>query len=149
MFNAAQIHLAFNHIPIVGFLFIAPLLFLTIFIKKNEYKRLALLGTVLISLFSLPVFFSGEPAEKTIKNLPGIQKQQIEKHEETAEGALIASLITGCLATAGYFLSRKREQTLKWLVPLVFASSAVSVGLMVATGHEGGKIRHTELSETP
>jgi hypothetical protein len=38
-------------------------------------------GFVLTALLALPVYFTGEPAEKVVERLPGVTEPLIEEHE--------------------------------------------------------------------
>jgi ABC-type branched-subunit amino acid transport system permease subunit len=98
-------------------------------------------------LLALPAFWTGEPAEDTLERQAAVSENLIEQHEESAELALVAALATSGLAALGWFVTRRKEA---WLAP-VTKGTAVAViltsGLMAWVGHEGGKIRHPEISD--
>jgi len=62
--NWAHIHLSLNHLPVVGIIFGVLLLLLALLRKSEELKRVSLGVFVLTALIALPVYFTGEPAEK-------------------------------------------------------------------------------------
>lgn len=146
--NWAYLHLALNHVPVIG-LPIAVFVMVIAHLKKSEeLKRLGLLLFFLLAVASVPVYFTGEPAEDVMKNLPAFDSAThdiVEEHEEMALLAFIGMEILGALALASLVLSRKftflASQTfLKALVTL-------SVVLCLALGwvsRLGGAIRHTE-----
>ena len=148
MFTGPQLHLMLNHLPIVGFFLMLPVLMFALWTQKVDYKRVALLGVSVMGLLSLPAFFTGEPAEEGIEHLAGVSESLIEDHEEAAELALILALVTAGLASASWIASRKNSSLLKWAMPVVTVAALGTSGVMAWVGHEGGKIRHPEISGT-
>lgn len=147
MFNGAQLHLIVNHLPIIGFVLFVPVILMASFTKRSDYKRLALLAATFLGLLALPAFWTGEPAEDTLEGQAGISEKLIEEHEEAAELALVAALGTSGLAALGWLLSRRKES---WLAPATSGTALaviLTTGLMAWVGHEGGKIRHPEISK--
>jgi uncharacterized membrane protein len=147
LLNGPQIHLMLNHLPVVGFFFMAALMLLVTVKCSREYRRLALVGTFAVSLMSLAAYFTGEPAEEGIEDLPGVQEIYIHAHEEAAEVALILAIVTGVLAGASWVLTRKSDRLLGVAMPLVSVACIATAGAMSWTGHEGGKIRHPEIRD--
>ncbi|HET9241054.1 MAG TPA: hypothetical protein VFO10_27565 [Oligoflexus sp.] len=148
MFNGAQLHLIVNHLPIIGFVLFVPIILMASFTRRSDYKRLALLAAMFLGLLALPAFWTGEPAEDTLERQAGISENLIEQHEESAELALVAALATSGLAALGWLVSRKKEA---WLVPATRGTAMaviLTTGLMAWVGHEGGKIRHPEITNT-
>ena len=148
MFTGPQLHLMLNHLPIVGFFLMLPVLMFALWTQKVDYKRVALLRVSVMGLLSLPAFFTGEPAEEGIEHLAGVSESLIEDHEEAAELALILALVTAGLASASWIASRKNSSLLKWAMPVVTVAALGTSGVMAWVGHEGGKIRHPEISGT-
>jgi hypothetical protein len=148
MFTGPQLHLMLNHVPIVGFFLMLPVLILTLLTKRVDYKRTALLGVSVIGLLALPAFYTGEPAEEGIEHMPGVSERLIEDHEEAAELALILALVTAGLATMSWIATGKNSTLLKWAMPLVTFAALGTSGTMAWVGHEGGKIRHPEINGT-
>ena len=146
LFNGAQLHLLVNHLPVVGFLGISVALLAAIAMQSLEVKKFVLLATMIVGLSGLAPYLSGEPAEGVVEHLPGVSKDQIHEHEELAEKATILSVLTALAAGAALFLARRKPETLKKSIPIVFSFSVVSAGLMGAVAHEGGKIRHPEIT---
>ncbi len=146
--NGTHIHLLLNHVSILAALF-SVLIYITGYIKKNDsIKSTALTGFVLAALTAIPVFLTGEPAEESIENIPGVLKSAIESHEEAAEIALWLIEITGIIALAGLFSKKiKFVTTSTFSILMVVLSLCSSVSISYA-GYLGGKIRHTELSST-
>lgn len=142
--NAAQIHLALNHIPL--FLSaIGGIILLWGFISKNEsFTWLSKLLLVAGALFTIPVFFTGEGTEELVEHIPGVSEEAIEKHENMAKLALAVIAATGVVALAGLFL-RKKETVSRIVMILLLVLSLASFGTMAQTAHLGGLVHHPEL----
>jgi uncharacterized membrane protein len=144
--NGPQLHLMLNHMPVVGFILLTPILLLVALRGDARLQKLALMGAFAVSLLALPAYWTGEPAEDGIEHLPGVSKHLIHEHEEAAEKALVLSILTGVLALGGLFSGRGSESKLKVAVNIVLAASVLTSLAMAKAGHEGGKIRHPEIT---
>jgi uncharacterized membrane protein len=143
--NWAHVHLLLNHIPVIGIGFGILLLAAGWVRKSEEVKRIGLQFFVLLGVLTLPVYLTGEPAQKIVQALPGVSKQIIEQHEEAALLALIAMSILGLFALVGLILFRQREVLPSWVVTTSFILSLVVGVLMARTANLGGQVRHTEI----
>lgn len=144
--NTAQVHLAFNHFPIVGVFFAILLMSLGMAFRNYATTRAGLLVLVISALLSIPTFLSGESAEHQIEHLAGVTEERVEEHEEAAEGAFVVILIAGGLGLAGLILRKFQRVSLSR--PLewgAFLLSLISLILLTRTAHYGGLIRHPEL----
>ncbi len=146
IFNGPQMHLMLNHLPIVGFIFLVPILLLVIWRGDDRIRRLALLGTFVVALLAIPAYLTGEPAEEGVEHLPGVTESAIHEHEEAAEASLVVALITGGLALAGYILGRRQPSRLRIATKIVFVGTLFASTSMAKVGHDGGKIRHPEIT---
>lgn len=144
--NFAHIHLIINHVPMLTIP--VALIFLAYALKRKDFglKRFSLLMLVATAATVLPVYLTGEPAEKVIEHLPGVTEQVIEAHEEAAEFSLVVTLILGALGAATLiFANNVRIQR---LLPIaVVLACIVAVGSLGYTANLGGKIRHPEVSD--
>ncbi|MBK8951738.1 MAG: hypothetical protein IPM85_04855 [Chitinophagaceae bacterium] len=142
--NSAQIHLALNHAP----LFLSAtggLILILGYIRKNEdFKRLSCYFLIAASLFTIPVFVTGEGTEELVEHLPGVNEAAIEKHEDMAKISMVIIALTGVVALAGLFL-RKNNILRKFIIAGAVFLSLASFGTMAQTAHLGGLIRHAEL----
>ena len=138
--SGAHIHLILNHVPIVGITLAAFILAYGLFGREQSVISLALRLVVFLSLATLPVYLSGEPAEEVIKNLAGVSEELIEAHEEFAEVALILVLASGVLALFSLIWRSKPV-----FVKLTLLSLFLSVAALIWTGKLGGEIRHPEV----
>ncbi|HWP92101.1 MAG TPA: hypothetical protein VNN20_07890 [Thermodesulfobacteriota bacterium] len=143
--NPAHVHLILNHIPLIGMGFTLLLLIVAIIRKSNELINVALIFTILVALWAIPVYLSGEPAEEVVEDLPGISEQMIEEHEERAEIAFIFTEVVGVLALISLIARRFSNNIGQKLTILTLLVLLVSGGLMAWTANLGGKINHPEI----
>lgn len=139
------LHLALNHVPVIG-TFLCLLLLLVAFVRNSEeLKKVTLALLVLIALITIPVYLTGEHAEEMIENIPGASEALIERHEDAAVFSLITVEVAGITALAGLLIfgRNKRLGNLLAIVTLVF--SMTGGGLLAWTANLGGQIRHTEI----
>ncbi len=146
--NAAHLHLLLNHIPVIGIPIVGVLLVLALAGKQQALVRIALGFTVVLALFTIPVYLSGEPAEEIVEDLPGVPHAVLEEHEEIAKVTFVATEVLGALALLGLALAWKRGRVPK---PLTYGSLVlvlIATGLLARTAYLGGQIRHTEIRGT-
>ncbi len=143
--DATHLHLIINHLPIMGVPLVAALLAWGILRDSREVTRTALGAAVVVAALAYPVFLTGEPAEEGIEHTPGFSEQLVHDHEERAEAALIAVLLTGAAAAGAFWMSRKTEGTPRALGGITLAGLLVSAGLLGLTGLSGGQIAHDEI----
>jgi uncharacterized membrane protein len=139
-----HIHLLLNHFPVIGTV-LGVLLFLFALVRKSsELKRISLGIFVLLAILAIPVYFSGEPAEESVENLPGVSDSIIERHENLAFIALISAIILGIVSLMA-LLASKHVRVSVWLTSFSFGIAVITTILMGITANLGGQIRHTEI----
>ncbi len=143
--NPAHLHLILNHIPLIGMGFTLLLLIIAFVRKSGELLNIALIFTVLVALFAIPVYLTGEPAEELVEDLPGISESIMEEHEESAEISFILAEITGAVALISLIVLAYSYNYGRKLAILTLMLLIVSGGLMVWTANLGGKIHHPEI----
>lgn len=143
--NPVHLHLVANHLPVVGLLFLLPVL-ATVWFKGRD-SGVALAAAVLLLLAggsAFPAYFSGEQAEELVEGSPGITKSYLEAHEDAAKVALPTGGLA-LLAGAALLISALRgPQVPTGLLLIVTIVSLVAAGLMIQIGSTGGKIVHPE-----
>lgn len=142
--NAAQIHLALNHIPLFFSIIGGLILVWGLFRKNDGFITLSLYMLIAAALFTAPVFLTGEGTEELVEKAAGVNESAIESHEDMAKISLIVIIITGVFALAGLLL-RKKSALGRSILPFTVILSLASFGTMAQTAHLGGLIRHTEL----
>jgi uncharacterized membrane protein len=143
--NAAQIHLALNHLPIGLVLVGVPLLIASLVRKSKELRGAASIVLILSALATIPVFLSGEPTEEIVEHRPGVTEHLIHEHEEAGELSLIFVEILGALVLVAWLLERFKGRAPSPIWFGIVALGVINLGLFVRTAHLGGLIRHDEL----
>lgn len=145
--NAAQIHLAFNHLPMAFAIVGVPLLAYALWKKSKELKNVGVLLVVLAGVCSVPTFLSGEPAEELVEDKVGISKSVIHEHEEAGEAFFILSAVLSVLALGAWLFEKFKAPlpTPLWTSLVVLGS--VGLILFARTAHLGGLIHHEELGQ--
>lgn len=145
--NSAHLHLVLNHfpiiIPIIGFL----IMLAGIFLKSEILKKSAFGLFILGALFTLPAFTTGEDAEDIIENLPGIEEEYIESHEEVAATFAYLSYGLGVLSMIGFWANLKEKSFANLLSIGILLFAVVVLYFAIEAGTTGGEIRHPEIRE--
>ncbi len=143
--NATHLHLLLNHVPVLGTAFGLLLLTLALWKHSDDLKRAALGLFVISALAAIPTYVTGEPAEDTVKSLPGVGHSLIERHEDAAAVALGGVLALGIAALAGLTVFRRQRPVPPWFCMMTLVGGLLVSGVMGWTGSLGGQIRHSEI----
>ncbi|MDH5400037.1 MAG: hypothetical protein OEX02_17940 [Cyclobacteriaceae bacterium] len=147
--NAANIHLAITHFPIIGAIIGVGILLYGQIIKNNSFKNLAYGLFILMALLTIPVFSSGEGAEEVVEHIAGVSENIIEEHEHLAEKAIWLMGLLGIFSLLGIFANRNELTFANTVGLIILVISLITSGVFIQVGHLGGQIRHTEIrSET-
>ncbi|MBK7786357.1 MAG: hypothetical protein KA180_02705 [Gemmatimonadales bacterium] len=143
--SATHLHLMFNHLPVLGTPLVLALLLWGLFRRSRDVQRTALGAAVIVAALSYPVFLTGEPAEERVEDAAWMQERMVHEHEERAEAALIAIMITGAVALVTLWQSRGDRPVTIGLTGLTAAGLLASAGLFGWAALAGGVIRHDEI----
>jgi fucose 4-O-acetylase-like acetyltransferase len=141
--NAAFVHLALNHVPVLGSVFGLVLLAVAVTRRNETLLRAAWVTFVFVALVAIPVYLAGEGAEEIVERQPGVSHAAIETHEQTALVALIAVEALGLLAAMALVVSRRRAVP-AWLGTASLVLALLVVRIVGVTAERGGRIRHSE-----
>lgn len=142
--NLAHIHLILNHVPVIGIPVALAFLLFGLFSRNRPTQYFALMILAALAAIALPVYFTGEPAEKAIGHLPGFAESFVEAHEDAALFSLIVTLAVGATAAGALWFQADEKKSRK-LNFAVAAVACVAVLSLMYTANLGGLIRHTEL----
>ncbi len=146
--DSTHIHLLLNHFPIIGTLIATILLAWAVFRNNTSIRSAGYSLLIAMALVAIPVYLTGEPAEESVEDLPGVSESHIEQHEDAAKSALIAMEVTGVLALAGLIAARKGHAQSNTLGLATLGAAVVTCALMGYTGNLGGQIHHQEIRGT-
>ncbi|PKP17250.1 MAG: hypothetical protein CVU05_15880 [Bacteroidetes bacterium HGW-Bacteroidetes-21] len=145
--NTAHLHLMFTHLPIVGLGIAIMINLYSLFYKTKELIKLTLWVYLIVGVFAVLAYMTGDGAGEIIKTYPGINEELIESHELYGLLFFIGLMIIGGLSLPGLYFSKKKEIWLKKLnLYLIIAALLMSV-LAAITGSTGGEIRHPEIEK--
>lgn len=143
--NWAHIHLILNHIPLIGVGF-TILLFIAAFIRNSkELINISLIFTIIVALWAIPAYLTGEPAEEVVEKLPGISENLIEQHEEMSKKAFIFLEVVGALALVTLIVKRYSQKLGGWLMSVTLIGLIAGGGMIAWTSNLGGRINHPEV----
>ena len=142
--SIVHLHLILNHVPVIGMVFALLILGVAAWRRNDGMGRLGLAVMVGLSVVTVFVFLSGEPAEEAVERVAGVSEAMIHPHEEAAEAALIVTGIAGAMALVALSAYRRRPLP-RWLTGAAFAAALVSTATLGWAANLGGQIRHTEI----
>lgn len=145
--NAPQVHLMFNHVPVIGILFVIVTLAVGLWSRRAPLLRFGLATLLVLSIVAVPVYFSGGRSEGTIEKLAGVRESTIEQHEAAARAASVALGVLGLGAVLALIRYRRRDVP-RAIGATMLVTAVVVSGALAWTAHLGGQIRHEELSGT-
>ena len=139
--DSIQLHLMFNHLSLFTLPLCLILFVITNFYHAHDVRKWCLGLIVLVGIFNVFIFISGDVASEALEGFPGFSAQKIELHETWARFAVISTGIVSLYALLILILPRFLRNGF-WILPLLGIGSTVLLGI---TAHYGGQIRHTEL----
>ena len=142
--TGVHLHLLVNHVPILGAIFAFVLLLAAVRFNQLAMQRTALALLVVVGVAAAAAKYSGEPAEDSVRAMPGVTRAAIHEHEELADKAFIAAAALGVFAAVALVRWRQAAPPVVATWTAVAGALVVS-GLMAYTGLLGGQIRHTEV----
>lgn len=144
--NAAQIHLLFNHFPIIGTLIGIGVVGYALLFHEKKILDVGLCIWALMALLTFPVKFSGEGAEEIVEPF-GVNEALIETHEDAGAFAFYAILALGALSLVALFLRWRQSPVALPTAWAAFVLSLVVAFMMYRAGSSGGAIRHPEVHQ--
>ncbi|HEU0011032.1 MAG TPA: hypothetical protein VFT34_14535 [Verrucomicrobiae bacterium] len=143
--NWAHLHLALNHIPVLGTVLVLVLLCAAMLRRSDELKKVCLCGFVVLAVVSVLIKFSGDFAFQSVADAGWLVESAVIAHEDAANQATAGMFVVGLLAAAGLFLLRQVRSAPRWLLGALFLTAFVTFLLMARAANLGGRIRHTEI----
>jgi uncharacterized membrane protein len=145
--DATHLHLVLSHFPIIGTIIGIVILAYGQISKNIVIQKVALATLILMALFTIPVFLTGEGAEETVENITGVSEQLIENHEELAEKAIWLMGLLAVLSIISLFAIIKKLSFAKTITLITLIVSLGTFGVFAQLGNLGGQIRHSEIRD--
>jgi hypothetical protein len=143
--NWAHLHLALNHVPVIGLPIVLLLLGWGIVKRSAELVKASFGLIILLAVVTVIVQVTGEPAEELVEGLPGVVESMIEAHEESALLGTIGVVVVGVMALFGLWRLGTGKILPQWYASAVLIAGVFVAGLMVWIANLGGQIRHSEI----
>jgi len=144
--NQTHIHLLITHLPIFGSILGGLVLAHGLWTRSNQTNIAAYYLFILSSIGAGIAYLTGEGAEESVEDIPGVIEATIKQHEEFALFALIALIVLGVASIVGLYLTLRKSTHSRTTAFVILLISIISFGLVARTGYLGGQIRHTELN---
>ncbi len=103
---------------------------------------------VVMGLMSMAAMATGEEAEEIMEEW-GMNHRAIHEHEELAEVAHFCALGMAVLTIVVFFIERKKQTEIKAFSFISLVGLLCVLMTMSIAAHEGGKLSHPELYQTP
>jgi hypothetical protein len=143
--NGAFLHLAVNHIPVVGLPFCFLLLAAAVLKKSRDLLQAGFAAIVLVALITIVAFKSGGPAAHIVRDITGVTRESIHRHAEAADDVFAATEVLGAAALLCLWLVGRPRGVPNALTALMLAGTlGISIWLCYVA-HLGGLIRHPEI----
>jgi hypothetical protein len=150
LFTPAHLHLAINHVPIIG-LAVACLPVLLGILFHSRGALASGLVAVLLCVGTMPAIMeTGEAAQESFADgsidpgMDAVGKAAFREHSHRAKVTAPLVYAVGILALLALLTLIKFPRQAAWIGWGVLLGSAISISLSVWTAEAGGRIRHTE-----
>jgi len=144
----SHLHILVSVFPLFGLVFVLGF-YITGFLTHNDGIRracLALFG--MLALLSVPTYFSGDGSMAVLSRNPQISKPMMATHYAWGMAALLVLVMTGAVAAAELWRSRRAGRASGDPLHLVLGLAIVALGLTGAASELGWEISHHELQST-
>ena len=140
-----HLHLALNHVPVLGTIFVALLLGVALLRKSNELKRVSLVAFVALAVVSIPIKFTGDFAHEKLAKAEWLDQSRAVAHEQMADQATTGMFLLGLVAAFALWQGRGDRELRQVTLWVVLAFALATFALMVRTANSGGELRHEEI----
>jgi len=147
--NWTHLHLALNHVPVLGVPLLTLLLGWGWLFRSRDIQRVALLWLALLSAVAIAIKFTGDNAAEVDPQRFVAVKAYLNQHEQSADQATTAVFVLGLAAATGVFLGRGTRPVPKWILGIVLGLGVVAAVLFGRTANLGGQILHPSIRPHP
>ena len=150
LFTPAHLHLAINHVPIIGLSVACLPVLIGILFHSRGALASGLLAVILCAGTMPLIMETGEGAQESFvdgsiepgMDLPG--KAAFREHSHRAKATAPVVYAAGILAAVALLALIRYPRQAAWIGWAVLLGSALSISLSIWTAEAGGRIRHTE-----
>ena len=155
LFTSAHLHLALNHVPIIGLAVASlPVLIGIIFHSRGALAS-GLIAVILCVGVTPAIMETGEKARDGFFDgaiQPDLDKSgydALRQHAGRAKAAAPVLYAAGILALVALLALTKLPRQAAWIGWAVLLANLLSVSLSIWTAEAGGRIRHAEFRAVP
>lgn len=155
LFTPAHIHLAINHVPIIGLAVACLPVMIGILFHSRGSLASGLLAVILCAGTMPFIMETGEEAQESFVDgsiSPGMDvagKAAFREHSHRAKATAPVVYAAGILALVALLALIKFPRQAAWIGWAVLVGSTLSIALSVWTAEAGGRIRHPEFRPEP
>jgi uncharacterized membrane protein len=142
--NAAYIHLTLNHFPPMVAISATLILIVGALWRSHPFIRAGFVLLVFAAVMTVPTFLSGDGAADIVKNMPGVNRQAISPHDQSANVTVTIMVIVGIVALACLWIYRRRDLS-TWSIALIIVLALIASAATTYTAMLGGRIHHPEV----
>jgi hypothetical protein len=144
--DAAQVHLAVDHFPVVGAVLFVPLMVLALWMPRSRGAlAAALLLSAVSAAASLISLLSGDAALAAMEPLSGISGRALSEHQGLARVSMGMSVAVAVGGGALFAAAVRQSRTPMLPGAMLLSLGAATAGAMALTAHAGGAIHHPEV----
>ena len=140
-----HLHLALNHVPVLGTIFLFLLLLVGWILRSREILQLCLWSFVGLSMLSIAIKYTGDFAFDELKGAAWMDKALAYQHEQSADQATTGIFVVGVIGAVGLFRSRANRPVASWVTMALLGASLGTFVMMARTANLGGQLRHPEI----
>jgi hypothetical protein len=150
LFTPAHLHLAINHVPIIGLTVACLPVLIGILFHSRGALASGLLAVILCAGTMPAIMETGEAAQESFADGsidPGLDaagKAAFREHSHRAKATAPVVYAAGILALVALIALIKFPRQAAWIGWAVLLGSTLSIALSIWTAEAGGRIRHTE-----
>jgi hypothetical protein len=142
-----QIHLALNHLPVIGLPLVLLLLLIGWRRRSEEVMRIALWAVALLSVAAIAIKFTGDFAAEQHAPQFVAAKEFVDRHEQAGDQVTTVVFLLAIGSALALWFGRAKRPLKVWAVVLVLALGVITSALYLRCAHSGGQISHPELRQ--
>jgi len=144
---ATHLHLMLTHFPIVGIIIGTGILIYGLIVKNDSIKKVALTIFIIMGIFTIPIYFTGEWSKLIVEKLPGISDDFIKRHEVLSINTIFLTGVLLILSIINLISIKRQMVFVKAITIITLLVSLIASGFFIKVANLGGKIRHSEIIE--
>lgn len=143
-----QLHLALNHLPVVGVPLLTAMLLVAWALRRREVLRFTLWFLFVVGILSIGMKFTGDFAANGEGAHLAHLRDSVTLHEESGDQATTAVFLLVIATAVALVQGRGGRAIRSWALGIVLLFGIVSSLLYARSAHTGGLISHPEIRDS-